>query len=46
VDVSFTVPGEGGAYLIRLARDESIKLDNLLAGTVWIDSIGITPAPH
>jgi len=44
VEVFFTVPGEGGAYLIKLVRNESIKIDSLIAGTVWIDSLGITSA--
>jgi len=46
VEIFFTVPASGGAYLIQVARNASIKFDSLVAGTVWIDTLSITPAQN
>ncbi len=33
--------GEEHAVLLRLARGKSLRLDNLLRGTLWIDSVSV-----
>jgi len=44
VATSFIVPANGNSYGIELVRNPSLKFDNLIAGTVWIDSVRIEPA--
>jgi tetratricopeptide (TPR) repeat protein len=44
VEMFFTVPRSGGAYLIQIARKASVKFDSLIAGTAWIDTLMIAPS--
>lgn len=43
VEHTFEVPPGTGLLELRLVRRPSLRLVNLLHGTVWIDSVSITP---
>lgn len=38
-------PAEGGLARVRLVRQPSLKFDNLVRGTAWIDQVRLTPLP-
>ena len=40
--IDFAVPEECAAVVIRLRRNESIQIDNKLAGQLWLSNIAIT----
>jgi hypothetical protein len=41
----FVAPPGTGLVIIRLTRKPSLKFDNLLRGTLWIDQVSIRPVP-
>jgi O-antigen ligase/tetratricopeptide (TPR) repeat protein len=43
VERVFDAPPGGGIVSVRLVRRPSLKFDNLLKGTVWIDQVSIRP---
>ena len=45
VERGFVAPPGAGLVLIKLTRKQSLKFDNLLRGTLWIDQVSIRPEP-
>jgi hypothetical protein len=43
LDLAFIVPPATGLLQVQLRREPSLKFDNKLAGTVWIDGLDLTP---
>ncbi|KAB2958766.1 MAG: hypothetical protein F9K13_12710 [Candidatus Methylomirabilis oxygeniifera] len=41
VRVPFETPPEAQAIILKIRRDTSQKLDNLIGGTAWIDRISL-----
>ncbi len=46
VESRFVAPPGTGLMLIGLTRKQSLKFDNLLRGTLWIDQVSIRPEPY
>jgi hypothetical protein len=44
LDQAFQVPPGAGLVQVSLVRKPSLKFDNLIRGTVWIDHVTITPS--
>jgi hypothetical protein len=44
VERAFEVPSGAGLVRVSLVRTPSLKFDNLVRGTVWVDQVSITPA--
>jgi hypothetical protein len=42
VERVFDAPPKGGLVTVSLARKPSLKFDNLIRGTAWIDQVEIT----
>jgi Tfp pilus assembly protein PilF len=45
VSLDFQAPPQTSLILVSLARQPSKKLDNQIAGTVWLDDVSLTPLP-
>jgi hypothetical protein len=41
LEIPFTAPQNEGVYEIRLIRNPSLKFDNRVAGTLWIDNVRV-----
>ena len=44
-EIPFTAP-VSGIYAIRIGRTPSLKFDNLIAGTLWIDNVRVESNPN
>ncbi len=45
VSLEFTTGPQTELIIVSVARQPSRKLDNLIAGKVWLDDVGLAPAP-
>jgi hypothetical protein len=43
VEGQFAAPPSGGLVRVSLVRKPSLKFDNLIRGTVWVDEVSISP---
>jgi hypothetical protein len=43
-EVDFTTGPETHLIMVRLLRAPSMRFDNKLSGTVWVDDVGIFPS--
>ena len=43
VETTFDVPANAGLLDVHVARKASLKFDNQIRGTVWIDDVKISP---
>jgi len=43
MEAAFQVPADAGLLDVRLTRNESLKFDNKIKGTVWVDEVRIVP---
>jgi hypothetical protein len=46
VERSFIVPPETGIVRLEVMREPSLKIDNKIAGRVWVDSLELKPIPE
>jgi O-antigen ligase len=44
IEATFDVPADAGLVDLRLTRNESLKFDNKIKGTVWVDDVAIVPS--
>lgn len=44
-EIPLRVPADAGLLEVRLRRDRTDALDNLLSGTVWLDDLRLTASP-
>ncbi|PYR38988.1 MAG: hypothetical protein DMF89_27030 [Acidobacteria bacterium] len=42
LETTFKVPTDGGLVLVSLERKPSLKFDNLVRGTVWVDEVSLS----
>jgi hypothetical protein len=42
---TFQVPAQTHLLAVQVLRRPSLKLDNKITGTAWIDAVSLTPSP-
>jgi hypothetical protein len=43
--LEFRTPAETRVVIVQVVRTPSRKLDNQIAGTLWLDDVSLTPTP-